>query len=46
LIQLVDRHSAKEGTIEFALPDTATKLVLQVRDTGEVAEIPIDLSPL
>jgi hypothetical protein len=46
LIQLVERHSAKEGTIEFALPDTATKLVLQVRDTGEVAEIPIDLSPL
>ncbi len=46
LIQLVERSSAKEGTFEFTLPDTTTKMVRQVRDTGEVAEIPIDLTPV
>jgi hypothetical protein len=40
---LVDSHSAKEGTVEFTLPDTTTGVILQLRDGGEVAEIPIDL---
>jgi hypothetical protein len=41
---LVDSHSAKEGTVEFTLPDTTTGVILQLRDGGEVVEIPIDLT--
>ncbi len=44
LNELVEPHSAKEGTVEFTLPDTTTHVVLQLRNKSEVAEIPIDLT--
>ena len=43
LNELVDQHSAKEGTVEFAYPATAEHLVLQVRVGQETADIPLDL---
>jgi nucleoside diphosphate kinase len=46
LIDSVDPHSAKEGTIVFAFPATTRRLVLQLRLGEEVAEFPVDLSPI
>ncbi len=46
LNELVAGHSAKEGTVEFTVPDTTTRVVLQFRSGDEVAEIPIDLTPV
>jgi len=46
LNELVDSHSAKEGSVEFVVPDTATDVGLQIGAVGEEAPaIPIDLSP-
>jgi hypothetical protein len=45
----VDPHSAKESTVEFRVPATAKRLVLQLRVGDAVAEMPIevaDRSPL
>jgi hypothetical protein len=44
LNELVDSHSAKEGTVEFTMPDTTTGVMLQLRGGSEVVEIPIDLT--
>ncbi|HKC92770.1 MAG TPA: toll/interleukin-1 receptor domain-containing protein [Nitrospira sp.] len=46
LNELVAGHSAKEGTVEFTIPDTTTRIGLQVRGGDEVPEIPIDLTPV
>lgn len=44
LNELVDGHSAKEGTVEFVIPDTTTKIGLQIGEVGEGAPtIPIAL---
>ena len=45
LNDIVDSHSAKDGVVEFALPDTVTQVVLQLRQGEEVAEIPYVLTP-
>jgi hypothetical protein len=42
----VDPHSMKEGIVEFAVPVTAKRVVLQLRMEDQVAELPLDLSPL
>jgi uncharacterized protein YjeT (DUF2065 family) len=42
----VKPHSAKEGTILFAFPVAAKRLVLQLRMGDNVAEFPVDLSPI
>jgi hypothetical protein len=44
LNEIVEPHSAKEGTVEFIVPDPTIRVVLQLRNKGEVAEIPIDLT--
>jgi hypothetical protein len=44
LNDVVDSHSAKDGAVEFALPDTVTHVVLLVREGNIVAEIPFDLT--
>jgi hypothetical protein len=41
LNDLVDAHSAKEGTIVFAVPGNATRLVLQLRRGEETATFPL-----
>jgi hypothetical protein len=44
LNELVDGHSAKEGIVEFVIPDTTTNVGLQMGDVGEgVSAIPIAL---
>jgi len=44
LNELVDGHSAKEGTVEFVIPDTTTSVGLQIGEVGEGAPtIPIAL---
>jgi hypothetical protein len=46
LNDVVDGHSAKEGVVEFEIPDTTTKVGLQVGDVGEGAPaITITLKP-
>jgi hypothetical protein len=45
LNEVVESHSAKDGVVEFALPDTVTQVVLQLRQGEEVAEIPYTLTP-
>ena len=40
----VAAHSAKDGTVEFTMPDTVSRVVLQFRYGDESAEIPIDLT--
>jgi hypothetical protein len=44
LNDVVDSHSAKDGAVEFALPDTVKHVVLLVREGENVAEIPLDLT--
>jgi hypothetical protein len=45
LNELVDGHSAKEGIVEFVIPDTTTGVGLQIGDVGEGAPtIPIALN--
>lgn len=44
LHESVDSHSAKEGTITFAVPSDAQQLMLQLRTGSDVAEMPIDLT--
>jgi hypothetical protein len=44
LNDLVEAHSAKEGTVEFTFPNTVTRTVLQLRSGNESVEIPIDLT--
>jgi hypothetical protein len=46
LIDSVDPHSAKKGTIVFAFPATAQRLVLQLRLGDDIAEFPMDISPI
>ena len=46
LIDSIDPHSAKEATIVFAFPVTTQRLVLQLRLGEDVAEFPLDLSPI
>jgi hypothetical protein len=41
LNDLVDAHSAKEGTIVFAVPVNATRFVLQLLMGEEVATFPL-----
>jgi hypothetical protein len=44
LNELVDGHSAKEGIVEFVIPDTTTDVGLQIGEVGEGAPtIPIAL---
>ena len=44
LNELVDSHSAKEGIVEFVIPDTITGVGLQIGEVGEGAPtIPIAL---
>lgn len=44
LDELVDGHSAKEGSVEFVIPDTTTDVGLQMGEVGEGAPtIPIAL---
>ena len=44
LDEVVDSHSAKEGMVEFVIPDTATDVGLQIGEVGEGAPtIPIAL---
>jgi len=43
LNDLVDQHSAKEGTVEFSFPITTEGLILQIRVGQETADIPLDL---
>ena len=44
LNELVDSHSAKEGMVEFVIPDTTTDVGLQIGEVGEGAPtIPIAL---
>jgi hypothetical protein len=44
LNEVVPGHSAKEGIVEFVIPDTATDVGLQVAQVGESAPIiPIPL---
>ncbi len=44
LNEIVDGNSAKEGIVEFVIPDTATEVGLQVGKVGEGAPtIPIAL---
>jgi hypothetical protein len=46
LYEVVSGHSAKEGVVEFVIPDTATDVGLQVAEFGEGAPtIPIPLKP-
>jgi len=42
----VDAHQVKDGTVAFDVPVTAKQLVLQLRLEEQVAEFPLDLSPL
>jgi hypothetical protein len=46
LNEVVQPHSAKEGTVEFTFPITATRIILQIRVGNNIAEIPIDLTPV
>lgn len=41
LSDLVNAHSAKEGTIVFAIPVNATRLVLQFQMGDETATFPL-----
>jgi hypothetical protein len=44
LDEVVKDHSAKEGIVEFVIPDTTTALGLQIGDVGkEAPTIPLDL---
>ncbi|MFO0996419.1 MAG: hypothetical protein U1F33_07005 [Alphaproteobacteria bacterium] len=44
LNELVDSHAAKEGTVQFAFPETAKTLALQIDKFGaEVKGMPIAL---
>jgi hypothetical protein len=43
LNDLVDAHSAKEGTVVFAVPVSATRLELQIRMGEETATFPFNL---
>jgi hypothetical protein len=45
LNELVDGHSAKEGSVEFVIPDSTTDVGLQIGEVGEGAPaIPIALN--
>ena len=44
LDEVVDSHSAKEGTVEFVIPDSTTDVGLQIGEVGDGAPtIPITL---
>ena len=44
--EVVQGHSAKEGVVEFVIPDTTTDIGLQIAEFGEGAPtIPIPLKP-
>jgi hypothetical protein len=37
--------SAKEGLVEFSVPESVQQVLLQVRQGNDVAELPFVLSP-
>jgi hypothetical protein len=45
LSESVEGHSAKEGLVEFAVPESVQHVLLQVRQGNDVAELPFVLSP-
>jgi hypothetical protein len=43
LNETVEGHSAKEGVVEFAVPDSVQQVLLQIRHGDDVAELPFIL---
>jgi hypothetical protein len=43
LSEAVEGHSAKEGMVEFAVPDSVQHVLLQIRHGDDVAELPLIL---
>jgi hypothetical protein len=43
LSEAVEGHSAKEGVVEFAVPDSVQHVLLQIRHGDDVAELPLIL---
>lgn len=43
LNETVEGHSAKEGVVEFAVPDSVQQVLLQIRHGEDVAELPLIL---
>lgn len=45
LSEAVEGHSAKEGVVEFTVPDSVQQVLLQIRHGDDVAELPFILPP-